>query len=199
MTEKTLASAKRVVVSPLAPLDPYKGYDPSTLALEMALGPLRLNDGNLNPRYIAVAAHGYQIQSTVLHIPDRFGCFSPGPPPLQAWQGFYASMIFGLFPLVVLGAVVLFLAWAAYSDGEKIVLPKGFLTGVMALFLALGWIFLLLTRRLSPDYKWGTGKTEAVPLELEKRGSSRVFRFIVGVIGDFVIAPLIVKFIGDYF
>ena len=43
-------------------------------------------DGRLNPVRLAVATRGYWIQSHVLHIPDRFGWFSPGPPRLQVHQ-----------------------------------------------------------------------------------------------------------------
>lgn len=41
----------------------------------------------INPQTLAVATSGYQLQSQVLHIPDRYGFFSPGPSEIQALEG----------------------------------------------------------------------------------------------------------------
>lgn len=43
-------------------------------------GPEITGDGRLNPVYLAIASRSYRIQSHTLHIPDRSGFFSPGPP-----------------------------------------------------------------------------------------------------------------------
>lgn len=70
-----------------------------------------------NASYIAVAVSGYQIQSQLLHIPDRFGIFSPGPPGLQEVEGglFTLTMIpFGF--AAALGALTV---WMAKKVGKS--------------------------------------------------------------------------------
>ncbi|KAI0543200.1 hypothetical protein GGR58DRAFT_519331 [Xylaria digitata] len=44
-------------------------------------------NNQLNPIYLALGIRGCQIQSEVLHIPKRWGIFSPGPPRLQVYEG----------------------------------------------------------------------------------------------------------------
>ncbi|KAI1369036.1 hypothetical protein F5Y08DRAFT_334875 [Xylaria arbuscula] len=40
-------------------------------------------DHQLNPIHLAIGRRGYHVQSEVLHIPYRWGPFSPGPARLQ--------------------------------------------------------------------------------------------------------------------
>ena len=44
-------------------------------------------NGQLNPVLLDLANRGYYIQSEVLHISERYGVFSPGPPRLQVYEG----------------------------------------------------------------------------------------------------------------
>jgi hypothetical protein len=79
----------------------------SLVAIKKFFGPQRI-DGQLNPVHLGVAAHGYWIQSSVLHIPNRFGFFSPGPPRLQVFHGaLFAFISFSLSILSVLGAFII--------------------------------------------------------------------------------------------
>lgn len=43
-------------------------------------------DGKINPELLEIAQWGHWLQSRVLHIPDRYGLLSSGPPLLQAFQ-----------------------------------------------------------------------------------------------------------------
>lgn len=43
-------------------------------------------EGEVNPSLLQVARWGHWLQSRVLHIPDRYGLVSSGPPLLQAHQ-----------------------------------------------------------------------------------------------------------------
>jgi hypothetical protein len=63
---------------------------------------LQSMDYSHNPIHLAVARQGYRIQSQKLHIPDRFGLFSPGPAFLQEHQGATLAKM-----IVVLGFVTL--------------------------------------------------------------------------------------------
>jgi hypothetical protein len=70
-------------------------------------------DHSLNPVRLAIARRGYLIQSDILHIPDRFGYFSPGPPRLQAFEGgMFAGMALCQGILFILDAgLVAFYKW----------------------------------------------------------------------------------------
>jgi hypothetical protein len=55
-------------------------------------------NNNLNPVLLAIGASCYRIQSHMLHIPDRFGFFSPSLPRLQVHRaGFFLSMAWTSF------------------------------------------------------------------------------------------------------
>ncbi|KAI1781465.1 hypothetical protein F4818DRAFT_436655 [Hypoxylon cercidicola] len=55
-------------------------------AIDMLLEPSEVKK-SLNPAHLALGARGYEIQSRLLRIPDRYGFFSPGPPRLQVHEG----------------------------------------------------------------------------------------------------------------
>ncbi|EQB58403.1 hypothetical protein CGLO_01351 [Colletotrichum gloeosporioides Cg-14] len=56
--------------------------------INQIFGPEIGADYRLNTAHLAIATRGYYIQTEIFRIPERFGVFSPGPPRLQAHQGF---------------------------------------------------------------------------------------------------------------
>jgi hypothetical protein len=60
-------------------------------------------NNRLNPVYLAIAASGYQIQSQLLHIPDRYSFFSSGPPRAQVEEGAAFAQLFTLICYTILG------------------------------------------------------------------------------------------------
>ncbi|KAJ8126140.1 hypothetical protein O1611_g7499 [Lasiodiplodia mahajangana] len=62
----------------------------------------------INPIYLGIGVRGYQIQSQVLRVPDRWGIFSPGPPRLQANEGFSFICAGTPVALEALFAIILF-------------------------------------------------------------------------------------------
>lgn len=107
-----------------------------------------------NASYIAVAVSGYQIQSQLLHIPDRFGIFSPGPPGLQEVGGglFTLTMIpFGF--AAILGALTV---WMAKNMGKstpgKLIIAFLIITVVP---FVLVWVFCWCNPRRA---EWKDGK-----------------------------------------
>lgn len=66
----------------------------------------------VSPWKLEMANRGYYIQSKILHIPDRFGFLSPGPPSLQVFD--VDGVIALLFYLSFMGsieALVLIHSW----------------------------------------------------------------------------------------
>lgn len=70
-------------------------------AIKGLFSPQIATDSRLNPHHLALATRGYRIQSRVLHVPDRYGIFSPGPPRLQVHEG---STFFVMILMLVLTA-----------------------------------------------------------------------------------------------
>ncbi|KAI1769160.1 hypothetical protein GGR53DRAFT_228507 [Hypoxylon sp. FL1150] len=89
----------------------------------------------------ATGAGGYHIQAHVLHIPDRFGFFSPGPPALQMRQG---SFVLGY------AVAVLTLLLVKYV-GRRPVVRAVYLLVHQVMFTALyNWVrelYVVLCRR----------------------------------------------------
>ncbi|KAI0871545.1 hypothetical protein GGS24DRAFT_471207 [Hypoxylon argillaceum] len=56
------------------------------LEIKWSLWSGQVVNNQLNPIHLALGIRGYQIQSEVLHIPTRWGIFSPGPPRLQVYE-----------------------------------------------------------------------------------------------------------------
>jgi hypothetical protein len=116
----------------------------------------RQTAGRLNPTHLAVARQGYWVQSQKLHIPDRYGFFSPGPPPLQAYQGaFFAGIITFHSISTALGAVILFLG---KRTGTPIAVLAGTMMAIDVLFLVLAWVAACIDHRRASDYDWGDHK-----------------------------------------
>ena len=77
-------------------------YSDIAYAIRMFYGPQSVHNV-LNPVLLAVGSRGYLIQSRTLHIPDRYGYFSPGSPRLQVSQAFHLAfwtLILGI-PLIL--------------------------------------------------------------------------------------------------
>ncbi|RFU73380.1 hypothetical protein TARUN_8877 [Trichoderma arundinaceum] len=113
-------------------------------------------DNRLNPVHVAIASKGHQFQSRVLHIPDRFGLFSPGPPRLQAAEGFqvvFMSCILGFVSLPAVVAVLL-----ARLKGRPVLLLALGLAAMIFSTAIFFWVGVCSDRRRSPDYDWGEWK-----------------------------------------
>lgn len=113
----------------------------------------------LNPfhRALDVGNKVYWIQSQILCIPDRYGFFSPGPPPLQRHQActfiaFSVPMIFGFFTL----ASIIVYFRVAKPDHDHPPLWGVFLVFIFVTvpFWAVVWVMNLYDKRRAPDYQW---------------------------------------------
>ena len=76
-------------------------YSALRASAKLYLGPAVSRSGQLNPKRLALATRGHWIQSRILHISDRWGFFSPGPPLLQIQE----ASIF-IFLMIFLGETV---------------------------------------------------------------------------------------------
>ncbi|KAI0010056.1 hypothetical protein F4779DRAFT_327188 [Xylariaceae sp. FL0662B] len=132
---------------------------PSTLArniistFQYLVGPEVINN-RLNPVHLAIGTWGYWIQAHILHIPDRFGFFSPGPPPpLQTWQGaLFVQAAVRLVPANLIAASTCVL-WKV--NGLPISRIAGGFLAIDALTIAFIWALTLFDSRRAPDYDWG--------------------------------------------
>ncbi|KAK0509195.1 hypothetical protein JMJ35_008566 [Cladonia borealis] len=110
-------------------------------------------NNQLNPLHLAIATTGYHIQSCTLQIPDRLGFFSPGPPRLQAHEGFcFILVVFWYCMAIFNGALITFL-----SRGRG--LPTCQKLGAIYLMMMvpgtlLIWIAAVNDRRRAPGYEW---------------------------------------------
>lgn len=79
------------------------------LSIPDSLYPQITGSNTLNPVLLALATRAHWIQAHVLHIPDRYGFFSPSPPRLQVWQAFLFLKIFTMVICSIpLGASILY-------------------------------------------------------------------------------------------
>jgi hypothetical protein len=119
-------------------------------------------DNQLNPAQLAVAKHGYRIQSQILGIPDRLGIFSPGPPRLQTHEGAAFVVMTIIFGLIILLNSMTFFFWKRLGDLEvqsAVPLALG-LVGAEAAMVVILCIACCFDRRRSPGYVGGLeGKT----------------------------------------
>ncbi|KAI0508778.1 hypothetical protein F5B22DRAFT_649673 [Xylaria bambusicola] len=73
-----------------------------TAPIEWSVWGDQVVNGQLNPVLLDIANRGYYIQSEVLHISERYGIFSPGPPRLQVYEG-QASVVAYYIALYMIG------------------------------------------------------------------------------------------------
>jgi hypothetical protein len=109
-------------------------------------------NGQLNPVLLDVANRGYYIQSEVLHISERYGIFSPGPPRLQVYEG-QASVV-AYYIVLYIGAALAFFYFLLRKLGK-------FHTGLYAIplitftfILVELYIALLCPPQRAPGYVW---------------------------------------------
>lgn len=112
-------------------------------------------DGRPNPAHIALARRGYWIQSQRLHIPDRFGFFSPStgcPPRLQAHQGatftFLAASTVGI---IIYGGLTLMVVGRA---GRPVLRLAAFMAAFQVGMLGLAWAVVCYERHRTPSDNW---------------------------------------------
>lgn len=111
-------------------------------------------DGRLNPARLAIATTGYRIQSRTLHIPDRLGLFSSGPPRLQVNEAtsFIVLVFFVCFSTIGSGFLVLFIREAGLPGHRKV----GALFALMTVFgvVFLWWVTVFHDRHRAPGYEF---------------------------------------------
>ncbi len=120
------------------------------------LSPQITKDKKLNPVHLALGIRGYWIQSQVLHIPDRFGFFSPGPPRLQVHQAFLLlPMLLAVITTSFWGAFAICLAVLNNKDNS---LPAWRITEVVVVLVVGGadvlYIGFLFDPCLAQNYDW---------------------------------------------
>ncbi|KAI1340323.1 hypothetical protein F5Y15DRAFT_54601 [Xylariaceae sp. FL0016] len=114
----------------------------------------QISDGSLNQSHLAIATYGYHIQSQLLHIPDHWGWFSPGPPRLQVAQGaIFALLNVGLsYSYMVFGACLIILM---HSQQRSIGVAIGVITALYRASLAFFWVLVCFADHRKPDLVWG--------------------------------------------
>lgn len=102
-----------------------------------------------------MASRCYKIQSQTLHIPDRFGFFSLGPPRLQAHEAgaFGFVIILGLGLSIVLGSFILL--WVKLVMGRPVFMLAVALLVFNVFTVAFCWTVQCFDPRRAPDYDWG--------------------------------------------
>lgn len=112
-----------------------------------------IRNGHPNPVHIAIANRGYDIQSRVLRIPDRFGMFSPGPPCRSAFEGH--AFVFAILYLVLVA-----IAFAGCVVGleaiehQRLEVPITFAVLYVGLIITF-WVVIIRSPQRKLDYYWG--------------------------------------------
>ena len=114
-------------------------------------------NNQLNPLHLAIATTGYRIQSCTLQIPDRLGLFSPGPPRLQAHEGFcFIIVVFWYCVVIFNGALMIF-----SSRGHGLLTCQK-LGAIYLISMVPGtlmiWIMAVNDPRRAPGYEWNDWK-----------------------------------------
>ncbi|KAL1856260.1 hypothetical protein Daus18300_010832 [Diaporthe australafricana] len=107
-------------------------------------------DGKINPDLLAIARGAYWVQSRVLHIPDRFGPYSSGPPLLQAFEGQrLASIATEAIAPVVCATLMELMVWEV---GWWFPLS---LAAISVLFIISIYVEdVFFNKMRAPDYNW---------------------------------------------
>jgi hypothetical protein len=127
-------------------------------AIKAFVGPQITKDNGLNPVHLEIATLGYRIQSHMLHIPDRFGFFSSGPPRLQVYKGaLFASLIVMLVYSIFWGALIVFLSLFRV-DPPPIWRLVVAMVALMVGTLAVCWVMACFDKYRAPDYDGGDWK-----------------------------------------
>jgi hypothetical protein len=125
---------------------------------KQAFGPQIINNRSLNPVQAAIGIRGYHIQSKVLHIPDRFGFFSPGPLRLQVREGalFVRAICFGQVLFTGLTVLAMLFLKKLGQPWNKVLLYVEAMV-VLLLLMHIGfWVLDMVCHDgcQAPDYEW---------------------------------------------
>lgn len=114
-------------------------------------------NNRLNPIHLAIATTGYRIQSHTLHIPDRIGFFSSGPPRLQVHEAasFIVLVVGACFSVISGGFVVFLLRLCGLPNSSKLGAAMSSTTVAQAVII---WVLVCCDRRRAPGYDWGDWK-----------------------------------------
>jgi hypothetical protein len=159
----------------------------SERALKAVFGSERTKDDKLNPTYLAVGRRGYHVQSHVLHMPDKFGYFSPDPPPLQTRQGYLFTLQTFLLTVPVLATVTV--GVSAYHSGLNVVAPVELTLGLMVCMAAASWILSIRHHRRYRDQDRGNVQVP-VAEQVKAAGWSDHRKAIAGLCYLFVVIPV---------
>lgn len=114
-------------------------------------------NNRLNPIRLAIATTGYRIQSRTLHIPDRVGFFSSGPPRLQVHEAtcFILVVCWVCFSIISSSLLVFMVRLAGKPNSGKL---GAVLSSITIAEVAFFWFVACYDRRRAPGYDWGEWK-----------------------------------------
>lgn len=116
--------------------------------------PRVLGPDTLNPIHLSFATKAYKIQSQTLHIPDRYGWFSPGPPRLQVHQALVFRWVAVCLTIQLFFAATIIIFMASIPSR----LPVGRIALVLTLLfsgtVALIWAVECSSEKRAKDYVW---------------------------------------------
>ncbi|KAF2498881.1 hypothetical protein BU16DRAFT_308438 [Lophium mytilinum] len=122
-----------------------------SIIIEIAKGVFagQIVNDHLNPIHLAIATNGYRIQSQTLHIPDRIGFFSSGPPRLQVYQ---ASMFF----LLIMGPCysIISAAFVVFVVRRNSIKIAAFMLSITVAQTIAIWALVCFDRHRAPGYEW---------------------------------------------
>ncbi|KAL6698021.1 hypothetical protein J3F84DRAFT_366288 [Trichoderma pleuroticola] len=112
-----------------------------------------VKNGQPNPVHIAIATRGYDIQSRVLRIPDRFGWFARGPPLRSAFEGhaFVYAILYLVIAALLFAGCVAGMELGGYHSLET---PITFAVLYIAL-IAIFWVAMIYSPRRKLDFYLG--------------------------------------------
>ncbi|KAI1738818.1 hypothetical protein F4680DRAFT_424132 [Xylaria scruposa] len=109
-------------------------------------------NGQLNPVLLDLANRGYYIQSEVLHIPEQYAIFSPGPPRLQVYEG-QASVV-AYYIILYIGATLAFFSLLLGKLGKFNIGLCAIPLIIFIFILVALYIALLYPPQRAPGYVW---------------------------------------------
>jgi hypothetical protein len=108
----------------------------------------------ISSRTLSMATRAYYVQSEIFHIPDRFGFFSPGPPPRQEFG--VERVIRLLVGIFIMGAMEVVAILASLLIGNfEWEFVRVFL-GLNCIPVGFFWALACYGPRRHPDYDWGS-------------------------------------------
>ena len=124
-----------------------------SLAIGKSVYAGQIDKNGLNPFHLAVATEGYRIQSHTLHVPDRMGFFSPGPPRLQVYEAssFFFLVCWVSFSIGFSGFMTFLIKLLGAPNCHKVF--AGFLSWVVFGGLLI-WFVACHDRHRVPGYEW---------------------------------------------